>query len=94
MITARINVNSIDKERLYKGEKGTYLNCVFIETPGSEYSDYMIVQEVSKDERQAGQKGAIIGNAKILAKKVPSGEGNASDIETGEPEPQAGPLPF
>ena len=96
MIIAKINVNNIDKERLYVGKKGTYLNCVFIETPNSEYSDYMICQEVSKEEREAGQQGAIIGNARILGKKVEAGQGNAEDIQTeGEVNTiDKGDLPF
>ena len=68
------------------------MNCVFIETPDSEYSDYMIVQEVSKEEREAGQRGAIIGNAKILARKVKSGEGNAEDVPA--PDANKDDLPF
>ena len=75
MIVARINVNNIEKHRLYKGEKGVYLNMVFIETPNNQYNDYMIVQEVPKEERKAGNQGVILGNARILAKKVGAGEG-------------------
>ena len=68
MITVKINVNEIDKSRLYKGEKGIYLNCVLIETPESEYSDFMVVQETTKEERAAGERGKILGNAKIFVK--------------------------
>ena len=74
MIVARINVNNIEKHRLYKGEKGVYLNMVFIETPNNEYNDYMIVQEIPKEERKAGNQGVILGNAKILAKKMVPGD--------------------
>lgn len=69
MITLKINVNQIDKKRLYKGEKGTYLNAVLIPTPESEYSDYMVVESVTQDEREAGTRGNILGNAKILQTK-------------------------
>jgi len=72
MITAKIDVTKIEKARLYKGEKGTYLDIVLIETPNNEYgNDYMIVQSVTKEEKEAGVKGAILGNAKTL-KKVDS----------------------
>jgi hypothetical protein len=67
--TLKINVNDIDKKRLYKGEKGTYLNCVLIETPNSQYSDYMIVESISKEEREAGNKGTIIGEGKKIGAK-------------------------
>ena len=72
MITAKIDVTKIDKEKLFKGKKGTYLDIVLIETPGSEYGDYMIVQDLPKEERQSGKKGAILGNAKFFEKRGPS----------------------
>ena len=70
MITFKIAVTKINKEKLFKGEKETYLNGVLIETPNSEYGDYMIVEEVSKEERAQGIKGTILGNAKIIKPKV------------------------
>lgn len=66
MIKAKIDVTKIEKARLFKGEKGTYLDVVLIETPHSEYGDFMIVQEITKEERQSGKKGPILGNAKFL----------------------------
>ena len=69
MISLKIDVTKIDRDRLYKGQKGTYLNCVLIETPNSEHSDYMIVEDISFDERQSGKKGTILGNGKIIVKK-------------------------
>ena len=69
MISLKIDVDKIDQERLYKGVKGTYLSAVLIPTPNSEYGDYMIVEDISYDERQADKKGTILGNAKILVKK-------------------------
>lgn len=70
MITIKINVNNIDKNRLYSGEKGTYLNAVLIPTPDSEYSDYMIVEQVSKEERERGTKGNILGNASEMKQRT------------------------
>ena len=69
MIEARIDVTKITKERLYVGEKGTYLNVKLIETPESKYGDYMIVESTTKEEYEKGVKGTILGNAKIVAKK-------------------------
>ena len=57
MISLRIDVSKIDKARLFKGEKGTYLDCVLIETPAAKYGkDWMIVESVSKEEREAGHR--------------------------------------
>lgn len=66
-ITLKIDVTKIEKARLFAGKKGTYLDAVLIATPDSKYEqDYMVCQSVSKEERQAGTRGAIIGNASIL----------------------------
>jgi hypothetical protein len=75
MIKLNIDVTKIEKKRLFEGKKGTYLDCVLIETPNSEYGDYMIVQDISKEEREQGIKGPILGNGKNIQKKPgqPSG---------------------
>ena len=72
IITARIDVQKIDKNRLYKGEKGTYLDVVLIPTPDNEYGDYMVVESVTKEERESGTKGAILGNAKVMGSRSES----------------------
>lgn len=70
MITAKIDVTKIDKSKLFKGEKGTYLDICLIETPNNAYGDdYMVTQGVSKEDRDKGVKGAILGNAKIRGSK-------------------------
>lgn len=69
MIEARIDVTKITKERLYVGEKGTYLNVKLIETPESKYGDYMVVESTTKEEYEKGVKGAILGNAKVVKKR-------------------------
>lgn len=59
MITGKIDVTKIVKDKLYKGEKGIYLNIVLIETPNNQYGDYMIKQEGSREDDMP-----ILGNAK------------------------------
>jgi len=68
MKTGRIDVTKINKSRLFKGKKGTYLDFVIIDTPNSEYGDAMIVESISKEERDAGNKGTILGNIKEFKK--------------------------
>jgi len=69
-IRIKVDVTKIDKARLFRGAKGTYLDATLIETTNSKYGDdYFIVQDVSKEEREAGAKGAIIGNARNLVPK-------------------------
>lgn len=70
VITGKIDVTKIDKEKLFKGEKGTYLDiAIFVNDETDQYGNNgMIVQSVSKEEREAGVKGAILGNIKKTGK--------------------------
>lgn len=65
IIRCKIDVTKIEKARLFIGAKGKYLDCALIPTPNDKHGNsHMIVQDVSKEEREAGTKGPIIGNAK------------------------------
>jgi hypothetical protein len=66
VIQISIDVTKIDKAKLYQGAKGTYLNAtLFLNEETDQYGNNgMIVQSVTLQERQAGVKGAILGNAK------------------------------
>jgi len=85
MITAKIDVTKIDKKRLFVGKKGTYLDFTLIETPNNTFgNDYMIVESITKEEREQGIQGRILGSAKILAKREASPEAEsmaASDAD-------------
>jgi len=73
-VNLKIDVSKIDKTRLFKGQKGTYLDAtVFIDLDQlDQYGNSgMITQDVSKEEKSQGLKGAILGNCK----KFWSGEG-------------------
>ena len=67
-VSFSINVSQIEKERLYAGKKGKYLDCtVFIDPNADQYGQNgMIVQSVSKEEKAQGVKGPILGNCKIF----------------------------
>jgi len=68
-VSIKIDVTKIDKSRLFKGEKGTYLDLTtFIDTdnPG-QYGDHgFISQSVSKQEKEAGIQTPILGNSKVF----------------------------
>jgi hypothetical protein len=88
MILIKIDVTKIDKAKLYKGAKGTYLDICLIETPNSQYEqDFMAVQGVSKEERAAGKKGAILGNAKHMgSRRAPANTGSKpADYDSDPP---------
>lgn len=85
IINVSINVSKVDKSKLYEGKQGKYLNLTLIPSK-SEYGDYMVVQSVSKEDRAAGIKGAILGNGKLVEPKssrptpTPENQVDNSDI--------------
>lgn len=68
-LSIKLDVTKINKDRLFKGEKGTYLDLTtFIDlNEVSQYGDNgFISQSVSKEERESGVKGDILGNVKVF----------------------------
>ncbi len=83
-VRIKINVSKIDKALLFKGAKGAYLDAtVFIDTENkSEYGDHGIInQDVSKEARDNGEKGNLLGNVTVFW----SGE---SDNKPSQPQQQ------
>jgi len=72
-IAVNLDVKKIDKTKLYVGKKGTYLDAVvFLKEEADEYGNHgFIVQSVTKEEREKGVKGEILGNVKILGQEQP-----------------------
>lgn len=64
-INVKIDVKKLNKAKLFVGEKGTYANITLIESPGGKYGDWLVIEDLSKEEREAGKKdGTILGNGK------------------------------
>ena len=83
MIRGKIDVTKIDKTRLFQGQKGKYLNITMFETPDDKFgNDYRIVQDVGREAREAGEKGAILGNAKVFDRggAAPSRRNDDDDV--------------
>lgn len=93
-ISIKVDVTKIDKARLHKGEKGTYLDMTtFIDTdnPG-QYGDHgFITQDVTKEERETGVKGNILGNCKVFFQEQ-SPNGNTPPPMPAAPMPQDEPI--
>jgi hypothetical protein len=88
-VSLKIDVSKIEKARLFKGEKGTYLDAtVFIDL--SELDQYgnsgMITQDVSKDEKDQGVKGPILGNCKVFWSE--GGQSQPAQQRQASPPPQ------
>ena len=72
----KIDVKKIDKQYLFQGAKGTYMDLTLMDNRDGtdEYgNDGFIVQDVSKEKREAGVKGPIVGNWKNVGQKGGSG---------------------
>jgi hypothetical protein len=78
-----INLSKVDKQKLFKGQKGIYLNAVAIikDEPDQFGNHALIVEEISKEQRAAGERGTIIGSGKYLNPQTLPGEvnGNIAD---------------
>jgi hypothetical protein len=70
-IGVKLDVTKIDKNRLFIGEKGVYLDATIImrDEPDEYGYNGLIVQNVTEQERNAGVKGAILGNVRFIVKK-------------------------
>lgn len=81
IIAIKINVNEIDKSRLFEGRGGKkWLDLIMIPSPNSQYDDsHFVTQSCSKEEREQGKRMPIIGNAKVLK------SGSASPQRRQEP---------
>ena len=68
-VRVKIDVTKIEKERLHKGQKGTYLDatCFIDINDEDQYGNHgFIAQDVTKEEREAGTRGPIVGNVKVF----------------------------
>lgn len=87
IVHIKINLSKIEKDRLFKGAKGTYLDATcFLEDQEDQYGNHgMITQDVTKEERTSGVKGAILGNVKV----VWEGESRPASAVTSAPASSA-----
>ena len=78
MKVAKIDVTKIKKEHLFSGKNGAkHLDIAIHENrDGTDQygNDGFITQSVSKEARERGEKGPIIGNWKELAPRTPKAE--------------------
>ena len=72
MIKISIDLRKIDQSRCKKvtrknGELASFCELVIFETPQSEYGDFAVKQDTTKEERLGGVRLPIIGNGKNFA---------------------------
>jgi len=86
MIIAKIDVTKLDKGHFFKGQKGIYADLVLIPNKDGvdQYgNDGFVSQGVSKEAREKGEKGKIVGNYK----KVNRGGDKAEPKPTAKVQP-------
>ena len=85
LISASIDVTKISKDKLVKGEKGTYLNItIAINDEVDQYGNQAgIYESQSKEEREAKAKKNYLGNGKIAW----SSEGGSTTKSAPAPAP-------
>lgn len=88
-VRLKIDVTKIDKATLFKGAKGTYLDATaFIDLDNqNQYGDNgFITQDVSKEARESGERGAILGNVKVFYNDgVVGSDGSSSGRQAQQP---------
>lgn len=68
IIRASINTAKIDKSAMIEGKQGKYIAFTLLENRDGEDqygNNFMIVQDIGKERREAGEKGPILGNGKF-----------------------------
>lgn len=104
MITISIDVTLLDGAR-YKhltrknGQKAAFCEMVLIETPNSQYGDFIVKQSVTKEERAARKEMPILGNGKHVGQPQgqsdqPARRGPAPAPGSATPETPEDDVPF
>lgn len=86
-ISLKIDCTKIDKARLYKGAKGTYLDLTtFVDTAvADQYENHgFISQSLTKEEREQKVQTPILGNVKVFYTDSGSPAGSAGQGSTAK----------
>jgi hypothetical protein len=68
IIKFSIDVTKIDKRRIIEKDGRKWYNFTAIENE-SKYSDWMVTEDITADERNSGMKSTILGNGKNWERK-------------------------
>lgn len=69
LIAVKINVTRIDKSAIFEGKSGKYVDMLLMENKDGtdQYgNEGFVTQGISKERREAGERGQIIGNWRRL----------------------------
>lgn len=96
LISASIDVTKISKDKLVKGEKGTYLNItIAINDEVDQYGNQAgIYESQSKEERESKAKKNYLGNGKIAWSSEGGSTAKSSPAPAPTPTVEEENLPF
>ena len=78
----------VTDSQLFEGKAGAlYLDATLYPTPGGQYGDYRVTQDLPKARRDAGERGAILGNGKN--REVGGQSRPAEQRQSSAPAPQS-----
>jgi hypothetical protein len=91
LFSASLDVSKISKNKLVKGDKGTYLNItVSINDEADQYGNVLTITEShTKEEREAKAKKNYLANGKLVWS---SDGGTAPKPEASKPAPAQAPV--
>ncbi len=93
MIALKLNCSQLDKAHLFAGKKGKYADLVLMDNrDGTDQygNDGFVIQGVSKEARQRGEKGPIVGNWKNIQRR----EDGTQQRPSQKPKAPAAPDPL
>lgn len=94
IITLSIDCTLVDKTRIKEikrknGKVAKFIDLVLIESPNSDYGDFMVKQQVTKEEREQGVQLPILGNARTMVKGG-GGQPRGAAANSGDSYPPQG----
>jgi hypothetical protein len=86
-IDISLDVSKIDKTALYEspktGKKYLSITVLIREEKDQYQNDGFVVQKISKERKNAGERGAILGNAKIMDWDAPKQDAHSQAKANG-----------
>lgn len=95
MIIIKLDVTKLNKEHFFKGAKGTYCDLVVMENdePDQYGNTHVVRQGVSKEARDAGTRGSIVGNGKSYDRQAKKTAPKAPAARKPAPDPDLDAAP-
>ena len=90
-INIKLDVNKIDKSRIFKGQKGNYLDLtMFVDLDKQDQygNNGFISQSVSKDERAQNVKTPILGNGKVFYSTLTGSKAQPDNFSSAPKQPE------